>query len=371
MKKQSIYVGVIIIIIIIGLLLGIILLIQSPVPKEEVKFGLLLPLTGNESNLGENINNGMKIAVEEYNSLPNPKQVTVITEDSASDPKTALNAMIKLITLDNIDYSYAGVSKIASAVSASVLENKVPTFTSAVSKKVSADNLYMYNFYCYAPDFAKLIAQDLNKKDINSVTLLIFNTDTGTQFINEFTKEYKGKINSTELVGLTQVDYRTEILKAKANKSEGIIFIHSALQNIAILNQLVEQDEIVPTYLMLADYGNVNAGAKDALKKIEPYSTWFMLSADRYEVFVNKYKIEFGKSPDATAAYAYNAMKIMLEIVDECGKDKICFNNKVMNTEFTGGVVKDNITFDENRNAIIDSSLIKYDGNKEGWIKIK
>ena len=371
MNKKYIYICGIILIVIIGLILGIILSRQSAVPKEEVKIGLLLPLTGNESNLGENVNNGMKIAVDEYNLLPNHKQVTVIIEDSASDPKTALNAMTKLISLDNIDYSYVGVSKIASAVSSSVLENKVPTFISAVSKKVSADNLYMYNFYCYAPDFAKLIAQDLNKKDINSVTLLIFNTDTGTQFINEFTKEYNGKINSTELIGLTQVDYRTEILKAKANNSEGIIFIHSALQNIAILNQLVEQDEIVPTYLMLADYGNVNAGAKDALKKIEPYSTWFMLSNDRYEVFVNKYKTEFGKSPDATAAYAYNEMKIMLQVIDKCGKDKVCFNNTVMTTEFVGGVVMDSIRYDENRNAIIGSSLIKYDGNKEEWVKIK
>lgn len=368
MKKRSFYIIVLILLIAIGLICGIIL--QKP-KQDTIKIGALLPITGPISDIGESYKNGIEIALENYNNDPNHKQqINIIFEDSMGTAGQGVIGINKLISVNKIDYAFIGPTQVVSATSPIIFDNKIPTFIITPSPGISNNNTYMYNFFSYTSDYGEIVAKDLNSKQISGVSLIVYASDAGTSFVNAFKKTYTGKY-TLDTVNLEQQDFRTEILKAKNNDLNAIVFVDFPGPNIIFLNELLQLNVSISTYIMFGNEDNINKSAKDSLKIIEPYASWFVFSDKAYPDFIKKYEIKYNKTPYAESAYAYNSMSIMLQVIDECGRDKVCFNKKVMTTEFTGGVVKDSIRYDENRNAIIGTNLIKYDENKETWVDVK
>jgi branched-chain amino acid transport system substrate-binding protein len=368
LKKQFLYIGIIIIIIIIALILGTYF---SKPKDDEIKIGLVIPITGNTSYLGDNQKNAFEIALSEYNKDPTHKQnIKLIYEDSAGAVQQGVSGINKLITIDNINYAVISTTPIVGATSPQIKENKIPSIIIAPTMSPSSRNEYMYNFFSYSKDSAELIANDLMDKNISPVYVIAANNDSGIEFTTAFSRIYKGEY-TIEMVSTDQQDLRTEILKGKGRGANAIVFSSFPGHSMLLLNQLLKLNIIIPTYVTFANADIVNNGAKEALNEIQPYSGWFMLSQEKYSEFISKYKLAYNKIPYADGAYAYNAAKIMFEVIDKCGADKVCFNKTIMVTEFKGGLVRDFITFDVNRNAITGASLIKYDSNKEEWVYVK
>ena len=72
----------------IFILLLFCLVSQPCLPNEKVKIGLLVPLTGEYSEIGKSIINSVRLAL---NSINNPK-IEVFPKDSGADPKISLKA---------------------------------------------------------------------------------------------------------------------------------------------------------------------------------------------------------------------------------------------------------------------------------------
>ena len=67
------------------------------------RIGAVLPLTGSAAIWGQNARRGMDLALAELNaSRPSVQRISVIYEDSRSDPASAVSALQKLITADQI-----------------------------------------------------------------------------------------------------------------------------------------------------------------------------------------------------------------------------------------------------------------------------
>ena len=70
--------------------------------QEVIKLGTAAPLTGTQSHLGKDIENGVRLAIEDYNAkgvtLGGKKvKFEVMAEDDAADPKTATNVAQRLV----------------------------------------------------------------------------------------------------------------------------------------------------------------------------------------------------------------------------------------------------------------------------------
>ena len=72
--------------------------------SDEIKIGSILPLTGDLAVYGENMKNGMDLAVLQINEQGgiNGKNLVVIYEDDQGDPKSSVSAFQKLITVDKV-----------------------------------------------------------------------------------------------------------------------------------------------------------------------------------------------------------------------------------------------------------------------------
>lgn len=101
----------------------------APAPPEKIKIGHLVPLTGDLSFIGEPFNNAGILAVEHINAAGGVLgvEVELIAADTATDPKTGVDAVEKLIKIDKVQAIVGGVTSGTSiAVVPKLAVNKVP-----------------------------------------------------------------------------------------------------------------------------------------------------------------------------------------------------------------------------------------------------
>ena len=82
------------------------------------------------------------------------------------------------------------------------------------------------------------------------------------------------------------------------------------------------------------------------------------------KTFVDSYKKEYNKEPDAFAALGYDSAKLLVKAVEKAGKtDGAAIKDALAGMELTS--VTGNIKFNDERSAIKSAAIIKVDGDKK------
>ena len=89
---------IVIIVVIAGIWWGV---SRKPAEEKVVKIGIIAPLSGPASTWGEQLRKGIELALDELN-LDERKLLRIIYEDSEADPKKAVSAVQKLISVDKV-----------------------------------------------------------------------------------------------------------------------------------------------------------------------------------------------------------------------------------------------------------------------------
>ena len=174
---------------------------SSPTEDGGLKLGALLPITGDLSSIGQNMPDAVNLAVEEINACGgiNEKPVTLVTEDTQTDPTAGSAAMTKLAEVDKV----AGVvGAFASSVSSSAVDiavrNRVmmvsPGSTSPVFTE-RAQNGEFEGFWARTapPDTyqAKALAALAKKKGFTTASTAAINNDYGVGFEQRFISAFE------------------------------------------------------------------------------------------------------------------------------------------------------------------------------------
>ncbi len=335
-------------------------------PSESIKIGAIFPLSGDMAYIGKSNLNAFNLALEDFKK-ENDLSVDLIIEDSQMSSSVAATAVNKLIYIDGVDVVVTNLAPIVSAVTPITSKEQIVTFlTSVVSSSFAIDYNFTYKYYPDVIDFADVIIGDLNKKNITSVGLMIYNLEPGDGFIAAFEENYAGKMLSVERFDISTKEFKSNVLKNKDLNVGAYIFIGWPQSEAEVLNEMLQLGYKIPTYFMLANYPVVNTGAKDALKYVAPISTWYTFSENNSKEFVNHYYEKYGEKPDAEAAYSYDTMSIILQVISECGKDKNCIDEKMTSTAFNT-LIDPKLRFDKYGNAILPSALIQYDASIMAW----
>jgi len=111
--------------------------------------GAVIPLSGLLSALGNPVQAGMQVAVDQMNRNGGilGKQVKLTVRDSGSDPKTALAAAKSLTQQDRVDFLYADIySADALAILPYTTSNQIFTMTNGATPKLGDPSEFPYNF---------------------------------------------------------------------------------------------------------------------------------------------------------------------------------------------------------------------------------
>ncbi|MEM6610687.1 MAG: ABC transporter substrate-binding protein [Cyanobacteria bacterium P01_C01_bin.72] len=168
-----------------------------------LKLGTLAPTTGDLSSIGQNWPAAVQLAVDTINGCGgvNEAQVSLVTEDSQTDPSAGSSAMTKLAEVDQV----AGVvGAFASSVSGAAVDvavrNKImmvsPGSTSPVfTERAASGELQGFWARTAPPDTyqSQALAALAEKQGFKNVATVAINNDYGVGFEEQFVKAFKDR----------------------------------------------------------------------------------------------------------------------------------------------------------------------------------
>lgn len=166
-----------------------------------LKIGTLLPTTGDLSSIGQNMPVAAKLAVETVNECGgvNEQSVTLINEDSQTDPNSGAAAMSKLAEADQVA---AVVGAFASSVSSAAVDvavrNQVMFVSPGSTSPVFTERAKKGEFNGYwartaPPDTyqAQALAKLAKQRGFERVSTVAINNDYGVGFEQVFVQSFK------------------------------------------------------------------------------------------------------------------------------------------------------------------------------------
>jgi ABC-type branched-subunit amino acid transport system substrate-binding protein len=212
------------IVLILGLLLMSIFLTGCQQDNEVIKIGVLLPISGTASIIGENILSGMNKAQDEINQ--NGELVELIYEDHKNDPKEAITSFQKLINVDDVDMIITTMSGTSAAIAPLAKENNIPLLSTVVYLNVPEIYNNSVQIYVQPEDEAKALIDSVDKLNVSNLGILCLQNDYGILIKEEIENSLGSKINiTTECYQYSDLTFQTQILKLKESNVDTIYMI--------------------------------------------------------------------------------------------------------------------------------------------------
>jgi branched-chain amino acid transport system substrate-binding protein len=294
---------------------------------KNVKLGFINSITGPEAPIGENLSNGVTLAIEDLKK--EGIDVDLIKEDDTGKPEKSMAAFEKLGTRDNVvgivgPYS----SKCASALAKLAEKYKVPLLIPVASKDdITRQNLkWTFRLGGTTNDYATILldmATRLGKP--KTMAIINENTDFGTSGAKS-AKEYAAKkhiaVVAEESYSPGSPDYRSTLASIKA-KNPDLVFMVSYVADAILLMRQSREIDLKPQAFLGAGAGfATEAFAKEQDISNDVFSSTQWTGAVNWpgaKQFNDRYKARFGKEPTYHASTAYESMIIMGETAAKAG----------------------------------------------------
>jgi branched-chain amino acid transport system substrate-binding protein len=296
----------------------------------QVKIGFINTITGAEAPIGENLTNGVDMAVEDLKKKG--VQIQLIKQDDTGKPQIAMGAMEQLATGDEVaavvgPYTSAN----ANAVAKLAQQYKVPQVIPAAAKeditRQGADWVFRLN--APAHQYAQsLIDAALSLGKPKSIAFIYESTDFGTS-VSTAGKEYAAKkglqVVGDEAYQKGAADYRSTLTKMKAANPD-LVFMVSYVADAILLMRQSREVGLKPQAFLGGGAGFDTAqfeSEKDISEHVFSVTQWTPdMGTPGANEFSDRYKAKYGKKPTYHAACAYAAMMIVGETAAKAGGDR-------------------------------------------------
>lgn len=303
--------------------------------SEVIKIGGAFILSGPQALIGELQSKAATMAVEEINAQGgiNGKKLELVLEDSAYDPKTAVNAY-QTLALKGVKYIIADGSPVVAAIREKAVADGNIIFAPGATTPAYFDGS---NLSCrialtaknFGPGFTEL----LQKKGYKNVAALLPDNEYGRGLAAEFEKAFLatgGKIVLIEYYNATagSGDFRTNITKLKAVQSSADALVAVQVANTVepMFNQINDLGWVKP---IVSDYYTIQNPALKDLSIVDgvdfiDYQYSRDTSPNETSVtksFKDNYKAKYGSVPVFLGAGHYDVVKILAEGIKNAGED--------------------------------------------------
>ena len=343
---------------------------------DKVRIGVFMSLTGDTANFGISSTNGIKMAADEVNNTGgiNGKQIELLVQDDRSDASEAATIVTKFVTQDQVHAILGEVASSRSIAAAPIAQNaKVPMLTpSSTNPEVTKKGDFIFRSCFIDPVQGAAIAQfgarSLNAK--RGALMVDRKNDYSTgleKVINDVFTRLGGQIVVTQSYQAADQDFNAQITSIKGANPD-VIFVPGYYGDVGLFAKQA-RDKGITVPIVGGDGWDspslyqIGGAALNGCYFSNHYSPD---DADPLvQKFVSDYKSRYGSVPDALAATAYDAARIMFDAIKRANSlDGTAIRNALAATkEFPG--VTGKVTFNENRDAVKPIVMIKIqDGGK-------
>lgn len=295
-----------------------------------IKVGAYGSMTGNQAAFGESSINGFTLATEEINAgggVLGGRKIELITADDQSKAEDAATVVTKLVTQDKVTAVLGEVASSNSLAAAPICQQaKVPMITPA-STNVTVTQVGDYIFrVCFMDDFQGDVMSRFAYNTLNARKGAILK-DTKSDYSKGLTDSitsYFTKLGG-QIVGAPpeysqgDQDFRGQLTTIK-NLGVDVIFVPGYYNDVGIIvRQARELGIKIP--IVGGDGWDSDPLFEIGGAALENcyYVTHFFADDPAVQTFVNGYKTKYGKMPDANAALAYDAAKLLADAYTRAG----------------------------------------------------
>jgi branched-chain amino acid transport system substrate-binding protein len=351
-----------------------------------IKVGLLAPLSGAVPTFGLSTQEGVQLAVKEWNAKGGVlgRQIELIVADSQCEADPAVNGANKLIDQDGVKYIIGEVCSKASIPVAEIVNQKKvvqisPTSTNPAVTVDGSGNTRPYTFRaCFIDPFQGLVMAKFAQGKGYKTAFIMY--DQGNDYVRGLAEAFEksftemgGQIVGKETYTSTDTDFSAILTKVAESKAE-VLFLPD-YYNIVNLVGAQAKDKGVTAVMMGGDgWDSADLDIKAAEGGF--YSNHYDPGDTRPIVveWLKKYGAEFKdangnpKVPDALATLAYDAANLLFAAIEKAGVDDPTKVAEAL-AGLTWEGVSGKITFDAQHNPIKSAAVIGVMGGEKKFVE--
>ena len=357
------------------LILSLLVSFRSPAQNSEtVRVGVFLSLTGATASYGISALNAIKLATEAANRAGgiDGKQIELVVEDDHSNTDEVPGIVTKLIKDAKVHALIAEpVSTRAIAAAPIAQANKVVMISSAsVKPELTTHGDYIFRACFISPTeaeaIAKFVTSKLKAKTV--ATLLDSRNDYAVvlaRFFEESLIKHGGRIVSKQTYEAADTDVSAQLRAMKSMKPE-VIFAPGFYTTAPVIARGVKQSGLKATLIGSDgwDSPSLMQGGSEQFEGVY-FANHFWVGSDEPLVkqFVADYQAEYGVVPDAGAATAYDAARLLFAAFQRAkSTESAPVRDALAGTKNFPGVTG-SITIDAQRNAQVPVYMLRIDKN--------
>jgi branched-chain amino acid transport system substrate-binding protein len=325
----------------------IILLMVSAAPAKTLKIGMMGPLTGPYAADGNDIANGVRVAIEvikEEGGIPGYGEIELFPQDTACDPKQAVAGANKLINLEVVGVIGAYCSSSTIPASETLAEEDILMLTPASTNEKVTDRGLPYMFrVCGRDDDQAPAAVKFMKEALKAKTVFIIDDKTTySQGLADGVRASSGKkglkVIEHDHVNQGDKDFSAVLTKVKSSKAD---VLYMSLQNHSTGSMMVIQAQRMGLSCKILSqdamyHPNFISVAREAAEGVFVTFGYTDPDTPEYKKFSEKFTAKYGKG-GAYATYAYDAATSLLNGIKAAGStDPSKIKAEIMKMDFQG-----------------------------------
>ena len=286
-----------------------------------IKIGLMLPYTGTYAGLGNAIENGFKLYVQEQGGKLGGREVQYFKVDDESEPSKATDNVNKLIKRDNVDVLVGTVhSGVALAMAKAAKENNtllvIPNAgADAITGPLCSANIVRSSFSNWQPGYAMGVVA--GTKGIKRAMTITWAYAAGTESTKGFTEGLEkggGKVVKDLTLPFPNVEFQALITEIAAQKPDAVYAFFAGGGAVKFVKDYAAAglNKTIPLYGpgFLTD-GTLEAQGSSAQNMLTTLHYADNLDTPRNNNFRKAYAIAFKTQPDVYAVQGYDAAQIL------------------------------------------------------------
>lgn len=290
----------------------------------DIVVGMYGSLTGDGASFGQSSREGTELAVDETNNaggLLGGRKIKLLIEDDQSKPEEASNAVTKLVTQDKVIAVLGEVASRRSLAAAPVCQKyMIPMISpSSTNERVTQVGDYIFRV-CFIDPFqgevlAKFAYNDLKARKVAILKDIQQDYSVGlTDSIMKHFTALGGQVLDPVSYSSGDSDFKAILTQVRSQKPDAVFATGYYPEAAIIVRQARELGMKMP---ILGGDGWVGDALKNGREALNNTYISNHYSGDNpdpvVQNFVKAYRARFNREPDAIAALAYDAVKVLAD----------------------------------------------------------
>ncbi|MEP7282358.1 MAG: ABC transporter substrate-binding protein [Rubrivivax sp.] len=286
-----------------------------------LKVGLMLPSTGTYAALGDMIEKGFKLSVQEHGGKLGGRSIEYFTVDDESDPSKATDNVNKLIKRDNVDVLIGTVhSGVAVGMAKAAKESNtlliIPNAgADAITGPMCAPNIFRSSFSNWQPGYATGVVAA--KKGYKTAITITWNYGAGADTVKGFREAFEkggGKVTKDLNLPFPNVEFQALLTQIASEKPDVVYAFFAGGGATKFLKDYAAAGLTKSVPLMGSGFltdGVLEATGGSAEGIVTALHYGDDIDTPRNKDFRNKFAVAYKANPDVYALQGYDAAQML------------------------------------------------------------